>query len=209
MFIDIVIGKRGSSIEDEEDTKPHSYPKIFAIFLATIAIAISGAFGGAQLLNYFQSQSNQDSLAILGIQPLSVEKLEEIVTTKKIVAYWVGPEQGFSYLLDASISGRISVKYVPTEPSKSSTGPRQSFREVVTFEQKEAFSIVLNQTKNPTCQSFVNGDGNAVRIDSSAPKIIYIGIKGKPIQVLLYDPDTTRNLSFACQKSGVVQIGQH
>jgi hypothetical protein len=167
------------------------------------------SYGVAQTLDHFQSKSVNNSLQTAGLEALSASQLEKVVTKNKLVAYWVGPESGFLYLLDSSNFGQVTVKYVPSLPAGiEGRTTRRTLREVVTFAQENAFEIVQNQATGPTCNNFINADGNSVHTDSAVPTIIYIGIKNKPIQVLLFDPDTRRNLSFACVKDGIRQIGQ-
>ena len=197
-------------------TRAHKkkFPRSVKFYSRLIVIAvISGmaAFGVAQGVSRALSQPITDQLTLSGLKTLSAQELEKLVQKEKLVAYWVGPEKGFTYILNASIPGQVSIKYVP-----AASGPagvlgrttRSSLREIVSYKQENAFATVRAQSRFGTCQNFLNGDGNAVFLDSATPGLIYIGIKDKPIQVLMFDPHPTRNLALACARQSLVQVGK-
>lgn len=183
------------------------YLRLFVIAL----ISVLGAVGVAQGVSSVLAHPIVDQLALSGLKALSAPDLEKLVREEKLVAYWVGPEEGFRYLLNTLNAGEVSIKYVPqgAEPSGViGRTTRSSLREIVSYTQENAFATVRGQSGSATCQNFLNGDGNAVYLDSAVPGLIYIGIKDKPIQVVMFDPNPTRNLALACEKSGLIQVGK-
>lgn len=189
------------------------YPQRAKFLLRILAITVLSsvfASGLAHGISNIQLKSNLESLQISGIRNLTATQIESLVTKRKIVAYWTGPQSGFEYRLNATSPGEVFVKYVPIlPPGASGRTTRTSLREIATFEQENAFDVVRAQARIDTCQNFINADGNAVHIDSAVPNLIYVGIRGKPIQVVMFDPRQPHNLALACAKNVLVQIGEN
>jgi len=147
----------------------------------------------------------QDQLINFGLAPVDQKELRAQILEYGLVAYWVGPEKGFDYLLNATRKGEVVVKYIPRTPSGGNS--HQSVREVTTFAQVGAFENVRDYPKTTTSLGFINADGNSVLMDSSARFSIYIGVKGKDVQVSIFDKNASRNLAVVSEKGRLARIG--
>lgn len=138
---------------------------------------------------YFTSRNaivQEDLLVIHAAKSVDAAEFRAVVLRNKLTVYWVGPEDGYKYLLNASNLSSISVRYVPA--GASSQNGTSTFREVGTFVSKDAFNITRKAASLDNGVGFINVDGNAVYYDSRDSTNVYLGLKNKDLQVEIFDP---------------------
>jgi hypothetical protein len=169
---------------------------LIAILVAILAV------GGFAL---FRHQSSGNDLAkIEGKVALSAQELRDVVAAKHITAYWVGPQDGAKYALIASRPGVAFVRYLPGGVGINDT--KTLFRAIGTYTQKNAFAISTAGALVLGNAGFVNADGNAVFYSKARPTNVYVGIKGKDIQIEVFDPVVDQALGLVLVKNQVRQI---
>ncbi|MFZ2228446.1 MAG: hypothetical protein WA090_06600 [Candidatus Nanopelagicaceae bacterium] len=152
-------------------------------FIVAVLIVIFGV-GGYLLIS--NSNKDGDLAKIQGKVALSEQELRDVVATKKLTVYWAGPQTGAKYTLIATTPGISYVRYLPGGVGLDDT--KTLFRAIGTYAQKDAYSVSLTAGKADGNVGFTNSDGNAVFYSKARPSNVYIGIKGKDIQVEVFDP---------------------
>ena len=168
-----------------------------AIVFASLGITVE------HYLTSTQTSIEKDLLVIHGAKPVDATELRAVILRNGLTVYWVGAEAGYKYLLNAAVPSSISVRYIPAGTSgKDATA---TYREVGTFVSVGAFSITQEAAKLENGVGFINVDGNAVYYDSRDPTNVYMGIKGKDIQIEIFDPRPDQSLAKV-MSSRVVQL---
>ena len=145
-----------------------------------------------------------DLLVIHAAKAVDASELRAVVVRNGLTVYWVGPETGYKYLLNASVTSSISLRYVPSGANiQNGTG---TFREVGTFVSKGAYKITRQAATLENGVGFVNVDGNAVYYDSRDPKNVYVGLLNRDIQVEVFDPRPDQALAKAMSAKTVQRI---
>jgi hypothetical protein len=143
-------------------------------------------------------------LVLHGARAVDATELRKVVLANHLTVYWVGPEVGVTYVLNAAVPSSISLRYLPAGTSLTDTG--NSYREVGTFTSTNAFAVTQKAATLANGVGFVNVDGNAVYYDSRDPKNVYIGLKDKDLQVEIFDPRPDQALASAIMRGEVHQI---
>ena len=152
-------------------------------FIVAVLIVIFGV-GGYLLIS--NSNKDGDLAKIQGKVALSEQELRDVVAAKELTVYWAGPQTGAKYTLIATTPGISYVRYLPGGVGLDDT--KTLFRAIGTYAQKDAYSVSLTAGKADGNVGFTNSDGNAVFYAKARPSNVYIGIKGKDIQVEVFDP---------------------
>lgn len=168
------------------------------ILILVVILAIGGFF----LLQH--QRSGNDVAKIQGKVALSASELRDVVVAKKITAYWAGPQDGAKYTLIATTPGVAFVRYLPGGVGLNDT--KTLFRAIGTYTQKNAFAVSTAGAAANGNVGFVNADGNAVFYSKARPTNVYVGIKGKDIQVEVFDPVVDQALGLVLVKNQVRQI---
>lgn len=146
----------------------------------------------------------EDLLVIHGAKAVDAAQLREVIVRNGLTVYWVGAEEGYKYLLNASVPSSVSLRYIPA--GASSQSGTTTFREVGTFVSADAFNITRNAASLENGVGFINVDGNAVYYDSRDPTNVYMGVKGKDIQVEVFDPRPDQALAKVMSAKTVRQV---
>lgn len=170
--------------------------------LVWILIVILLAVGGFFIVK--NQRSGNDLAKIQGKVALSASELRDVVVAKKITAYWAGPQDGSKYTLIATTPGVAFVRYLPGGVGLNDT--KTLFRVIGTYVQKNAFAVSTAGAVVNGNVGFVNADGNAVFYSKARPSNVYVGIKGKDIQVEVFDPVVDQALGLVLVKNQVRQI---
>lgn len=141
---------------------------------------------GGYLLISHKVNSGGDLAKIEGKVALSEQELKDVVAAKKLTVYWAGPQTGAKYTLIATTPGIAYVRYLPGGVGLDDT--KTLFRAIGTYVQKNAYSVSLAAGRADGNMGFTNSDGNAVFYSKARPSNVYVGIKGKDIQVEVFDP---------------------
>lgn len=151
-----------------------------------------------------QANKSRDLSQIQGKVALSQSELRDLVVSKKLTVYWAGPMAGAKYTLTANTPGAAYVKYLPGGVGLNDT--KTLFRVVGTYTQKNAFAVAQASRAVPGNLGFINADGNVVFYSSSRPTNVYIGIKGKDIQIEVFDPVAGQSLGLVLIRNQIRQI---
>lgn len=173
-------------------------------YVVTALIFSTVSFGAEYYFNSKRSASEQVLLVLHGGKAVDAQELRNVVVANHLTVYWVGPEKGAKYVLNAAVLSSISLRYLPAGSSLTDT--TATYREVGTFTSPNAFALTQNAGKLPNGVGFVNVDGNAVYYDSRDAKNVYIGMKDKDIQVEIFDPRPDQALAAAIMRNQVRQI---
>lgn len=146
----------------------------------------------------------EDLLVIHAAKAVDAAQLREVIVRNGLTVYWVGAEEGYKYLLNASVPSSVSLRYIPA--GASSQSGTTTFREVGTFVSADAFNITRNAASLDNGVGFINVDGNAVYYDSRDPTNVYLGVKGKDIQVEVFDPRPDQALAKVMSAKTVRQV---
>lgn len=184
-------------VEEAEISEKKSSRK--ALTWIVIAIVLVGGFF------FMKNQRSGNDLAkIQGKVALSADDLRSVVLAKKLTVYWAGPQDGAKYTLIATTPGVAFVRYLPGGVGLNDT--KTLFRAIGTYAQKNAFAISTAGAAANGNVGFVNADGNAVFYSKARPSNVYVGIKGKDIQVEVFDPVVDQALGLVLVKNQVRQI---
>jgi hypothetical protein len=173
-------------------------------YVVTALIFSTVSFGAEYYFNSKRSASEEVLLVLHGGKAVDANELRDVVVANHLSVYWVGPEQGATYVLNAAVLSSISLRYLPAGSSRLDT--TAAYREVGTFTSPNAFSVTQKAGTLANGVSFVNVDGNAVYYDSRDPKNVYIGLKVRDIQVEIFDPRPDQALAAAIMRGQVRQI---
>ena len=173
-------------------------------YLVTALIFSTVSFGAEYYFNSKRSASEEVLLVLHGGKAVDAKELRNVVVANHLTVYWVGPEKGAKYVLNAAVLSSISLRYLPAGSSLTDT--TATYREVGTFTSPNAFAVTQKAGTLPNGVGFVNVDGNAVYYDSRDAKNVYIGLKDKDIQVEIFDPRPDQALASAIMRGQVRQI---
>ena len=173
-------------------------------YVVTALIFSTVSFGAEYYFNTKRLTAEEVLLVMHGGKAVDEVELRHVITANHLTVYWVGPEKGSKYVLNAAVLSSISLRYLPQ--GSSLTDATATYREVGTFTSPDAFNITQKAGTQANGVGFVNVDGNAVYYDSRDPKNVYIGMKGKDIQVEIFDPRPDQALAAAIMQHKVQQL---
>jgi hypothetical protein len=173
-------------------------------YVVTALIFSTVSFGAEYYFNSKRSASEEVLLVLHGGKAVDATELRNVVVSNHLTVFWVGPEQGATYVLNAAVLSSISLRYLPAGSAPSDANG--SYREVGTFTSPNAFAVTQKAGTLANGVGFVNVDGNAVYYDSRDPKNVYIGMKDRDIQVEVFDPKPDQALAVAIMRAQVRQI---
>ena len=173
-------------------------------YLVTAFLFSSISFSVTYFLNSKNREKEQILLVLHGGKAVDEVELRRVVKASHLTVYWVGPEPGAKYVLDAAVTSTISIRYLPAGTQLGDT--KVTYREVGTFVSPNAFKVTRDAASAANGVGFVNADGNAVYYDARDPKNVYVGIKGKDIQVEIYDPRPDQSLAEVLMQGRIQKI---
>ncbi len=173
-------------------------------YLVTAFLFSSISFGVTYFLNSKTREKEQILLVLHGGKAVDEVELRKVVRSSGLNVYWVGPEPGAKYVLDAAVTSTISIRYLPAGTKMGDT--TISYREVGTFVSPNAFKVTQQAATAQFGVGFVNADGNAVFYDSRDPKNVYVGLKNKNIQVEIFDPRPDQSLAEVLMQGKIQKI---
>jgi hypothetical protein len=144
------------------------------------------------------------TLSLNGLLALDAKQLRELVVANGLNVYWVGPEKNGRYLINASNPLQISIRYLPKNQDISST--RATYRDIETFVQRNAFTVIQEAATTKDGVGFINGDGNAIYYNKLEPSNVYIGIKHEDLQIQVFDPQVDQALAIVMQQGKLIRI---
>ncbi len=171
--------------------------RIFTLVIV-MAVAVGGYFG------FHQLTGDSDLKKMQGRVALSESGLRSIINAKKLTVFWTGPVAGAKYSLVATAPGIAYVRYLPDGKGLADT--KNAYKAIGTYVQKNAFTVNQSAGKVTGNVGFTNVDGNAVFYAKTRPTNVYMGIRGKDIQIEIFDPLVDQALGVALIRNMVSQI---
>lgn len=165
--------------------------------VALVILSVAGYFIFSHLSSSNDAQKTQGQVA------MSADDLRSVVLAKHLTVYWAGPMTGARYAL-VNRAGSYFVRYLPNGNGINDTAT--SFRVIATYPQKNAFLIAQSAGGVTGNVGFTNADGNAVFYVKSRPTNVYMGIKGKDIQIEIFDPGIDQALGLSLIHNQIRQI---
>lgn len=160
---------------------------IRALFLSLVAILFtSGFIGLAHLYSSGKSSNVRVALQLNGLSEISEAQLRELVISNHLKVYWAGPQDNVEYLLNASNPTAIVLTILPT--NRPPKGIRASYPQITTYVLENAFQAVLEGGGNPDVKGVITGDGNSVFYTNMDPNEVFVGLRGKNIELQIFDP---------------------
>jgi hypothetical protein len=172
------------------------------ISLCSFLVAVCIAFAGFYFANH-RKQPDQTKL-LQGRISLTERGLRDVVLKNNLIAYWIGPLAGDSYSIYVPRPGVAVVRYIPAGASVVDASP--DFRLVAAYVQKDAFATTQAGGLKPGNLGFVNIDGNAVFYVKTRPTNVFVGIKGKDVQLEIFDPGQDQAVALALFRGQIQQI---
>jgi hypothetical protein len=114
----------------------------------------------------------------------------------KSPVYWAGPQNGYTYELTQTTSGKVFVRYLPTGVKVGD--PKASYLIVATYPYPKAFNALKNVAKGKAAK--LPGGGIAL-VDTGYPKSVHVAFPGLAYQVEVYDPSPARARQVALSGS--------
>lgn len=193
----------------DQETSPYvemSSPKrkrsrpllVLGSLLAVVVLGIAGYF----ILSHYSKSTDEQK--VQGKVAMSADELRSVVLAKHLTVYWAGPMAGAKYALIANKPGAAFVRYLPNGNGLNDT--TTSFRVIATYVQKGAFLITQSAGGVSGNVGFTNVDDNAVFYVKTRPTNVYMGIKGKDIQIEIFDPGIDQALGLSLLHGQIQQI---
>lgn len=189
----------GSQREPSKEKKSVFGLKFVSVAVIVFILVIALVMVALTLKNHFNTTQQTT-----GKVALTEGQLRDIVKSQNLVAYWAGSMTGAKYTLTVSKSNQVVIRYLPDGVGLDSLSP--NFREIATYPTKNAFATTALAGRNIGNVGFTNADGNSVFYTKARPTNVHIGIKGKDIQVEIFDPTVDQSLGLALIKGQVSQI---
>lgn len=190
--------------EDEsiKSTKRRSRRRRLLISLLSLVVIIALAVGGFYFAAHYKKPDQ--TLLMQGRIALSEKGLRDVVEKSHLTAYWIGPVAGNQYSIFVPRTGVAVVRYIPAGANVLDASP--SFRLVATYVQKGAFATTQLGGLKVGNLGFINIDGNAVFYVKTRPTNVYVGIKGKDVQLEIFDPGQDQAVALALFRGQIQQI---
>ncbi len=180
-------------------------PKKSTVGFALLALLLVAAVAIGAYFLFFHNKTNATDVAkIQGRVALSEKDLRDVVAANHLTAYWAGPMAGAKYALIATNPNLIYLKYLPGGVGiNDNTTP---FRTIGTYVQKNAFAVGKYSGTVAGNIGMTSPDGNSVFYAFDRQTNVYVGIKGKDIQLEVYDPVAGAALGLVLKQNQIVPI---
>jgi hypothetical protein len=180
-------------------SEPKSKNNLRSSLLGFVLVVV--LFGGALVFNHYQVNNSAN---IQGKVAMSEDLLINTVKAHHATVYWSGPQAGAKYTLILTKTGQAFVRYLPNGKGLEAT--TNTFRIIATYPQKNAFSITKIAGTRTGNVGFINVDGNSVFYIKARSTNVYVGIKGKDIQLEIFDPYIDQALAVSLTRGEIAQI---
>lgn len=200
-MVNFVVPSAGAESDRPKPRKSKARRSWFSILgvIAVGALVFAGFYIGSNRNQPSNTQKTQGSVA------LSERGLRDIVNAKHLTVYWTGPVAGNKYSLFVPKTGVAIVRYLPN--GAGLTNSSATFRLVATYVQKNAFSITQKAGATVGNLGFTNIDGNSVFYVKTRPTNVYVGLKGKDVQIEIFDPGQDQAVALSLFRGQIQKIG--
>lgn len=173
-------------------------------FLAVIAVSSTVAAEVGKISSRHTVVAVENALRLNGQSVMSEQQLVTLVASNHLQVYWAGPEKDARYFLNASDATKIVLTIVPSLQAGRTT--RSRYPQITTYIQKNAFLSVLYGGGNLNVNGFINADGHAVFYSHLDPNDAYVGLRGKDVEIQVYDPRQGNSLEIATEVGRLIPI---
>lgn len=167
-------------------------------FIAVIALASALAIQMANIYESYRTADVVNGLRLHGLKAMTQDQLRETVESNHLVVYWAGPEKGATYLLD-TVEANVAVLTI-LPPGIDPKQTRASRPQIATYDVKDAFQAVLTGGGNPDVAGFISADGNSVFYSRLDPKNVFVGVRGRDVELQIFDPSPGVSLAIARER---------
>lgn len=173
-------------------------------FIAVITLISALSIQVANIYASHQSAGLENALRLHGLRVMTEAQLRETVDSNHLVVYWDRTEKGSKYLLDTIEANVIVLTILPASGDTNQT--RATYPQIATYDVKDAFQAVLAGGGNPDVAGFINGDGNSVFYSELDPENVYVGLRGRDVELQIFDPSPGVSLAIAREPGRLVPI---
>lgn len=171
---------------------------ILGSLIALVVLGVAGYF----IISHLNKGNGADKTQ--GKVAMSAGELRSVVLANHLTVYWAGPMTDAKYALIVSKTGSAFVRYLPNGNGLGDT--TTSFRVIATYIQKGAFSVTQSAGGVAGNVGFTNVDGNAIFYVKTRPTNVYMGVKGKDVQIEIFDPGIDQALGLSLIHNQILQI---
>jgi hypothetical protein len=161
--------------------------RVGAVVVAAVLVAV-----GVWLLVHGGGGNSTTAASGPSIGPVAAtqDRLRSLAEDEGHPIYWIGPEDGTTYELTRTSSGRIFVRYLP---SGVPVGTKKAGYTIVgTYPVANATGVLKGLAKQSDEKTLsVPGGGIAV-YSASTPTNVYVAYPGSNLQIEVYDPSAQR-----------------
>lgn len=166
----------------------------FVVITALLSVL---AFRAADVYSSHRSKDIKNALCLCGISSMTESQLQKTIVSNHLIVYWAGPQDNMEYLLDASDRSAIVLTMLPADRPPNGIGA--AYSRITTYVQTKAFQSVLSGGGNSHGSAFINSDGNSVFYTSSDLENVFIGIRGKDVELQISNSTPGESLVIARQ----------
>lgn len=195
--VEAAIPEDGSEVMTSAVQKKKNHRGLIALILLVI-IGVGAYF----LVSHKGNAISLDK--IQGTVALSEQELRDVISANHLTVYWAGPMAGAKYTLLATNPAQIYIRYLPGGVGATDKSPQ--YRIVGTYVKKSAFAVGQYTGTLAGNVGMVNPDGNSVFYSSVRETNVYVGIKGKDIQIEVFDPVAGDALGLVLNKNQIVPV---
>lgn len=176
-----------------------------AVALFTAVVTIFATLSISSLFTTNTVDTTTLAARISGGVALSEDELKDVVVKLGETVYWVGPEQGAKYTINAQNVGAIYVRYLPGGKGISDTDPK--FRVIATYKEANGYDATLAAGNQPNGVSFLKPDRlGVVYYNKNTPTNVYLAYKGKTSQIEIFDPSAEIALALANDNKAIREV---
>jgi len=135
---------------------------------------------------------------------LTESELKSLLRENDIQAYWTGPLEDATYTLNASTTGQVFIRYVPS--GEQCDDVRPNYRVIATYAETNAFATTEAAGGTADGVSLLNADGSIVYFNKNVPTNIYVAFPGIDYQIEIYDPDPKEAVTLATTQGSIQMI---
>jgi hypothetical protein len=188
-----VAGSRKATLPAESSARWGTFSRITVFAVALLATLIPISVGEVDS-NFSASQMDR-YLMLHGYYAMNEQELLDIVKFQKLDVYWTGPLVGARYVLDSSEIDRITIRYLLSGDSIDDIDSGK--RVISTYRISDGYDVVAKASKVEGTSGLSTKAGNRILFYEKYPNNIYLVIKGKDLEIEIYDKEPGRALQLA------------
>jgi hypothetical protein len=176
-----------------ETTLPPRHPDLHGVLPLVGAVLVAALIVGWLLLGH---DGSAPAPKPVGPVLVAQARLTQFAASAGHPVYWAGPEQGMSYELTRTPSGRVYVRYLPAHTAAGDA--RADFLTVGTYPDDHAYADLEHAAKADDVFAARLDDGTLMVVSQKTPTNVYLALRNLPYQIEVFDPsgETARELAL-------------